>query len=69
MPEIKRIVNNYAVYCTCDSCPDNVILILGEVIFMTLPPKFEYRCPECDKNFTLDRHYPYYTTESEELVK
>lgn len=62
MGEIKRDAKVYITDYACDDCMHNpntgCMLKSTGAIIMTLPAKYQYKCPNCDKNYEFDRHYP-----------
>ena len=55
--EIKPVGIKYV----CDNCDEGEMLVSGNIMLMTDPPKFPHKCNVCDfeKNFTTK--YPFVT--------
>jgi uncharacterized protein with PIN domain len=56
MKEKWNKVEQYVRLATCEACGTELIET-GEAT-ITLPPRYLYRCLQCDAEYWLDQHYP-----------
>ena len=50
---LKKIIHR--IYC--DEC--NIELESGNIAYMTYPPQYPYKCPNCNKEYTFLMNYPW----------
>ena len=53
--DAKVVLVNYI----CDECGEGVMRRVGDIMFMSNPPKFYHECTNCGVGVYFDRYYPY----------
>ena len=61
--EKRTVVRPVYVQALCPYCHEE--LILGETVYMSIPPLYKYSCGKCNFTTTSTIHYPHLCYEDE----